>query len=117
MLAWTLIVVRQRCVAASVKQPERLEAAFARHLRNGRSEFTVLRAMVILGGLGMVVLFIDGVQRGDLLRIIIPVFVLVFVGPPAARLMFRRSAVARHERFLAGEISRSAWMSGKDESR
>lgn len=117
VLAWALIVARQRSLAASLDQPVALEAAFERHLRNGRSEFTVLRAMVILGGLGMVVLFIDGVQRGDPLRIIIPLCVLVFVGPPAARLLLRRSAVARHERFLAGEISRSAWMTGKDEAR
>jgi len=117
VLARALIVARRRSLVASLDQPVWLEAAFERHLRNGRLEFTVLRAMVILGGLGMVVLFIDGVGRVDPLRIIIPLCVLVFVGPPTARLLFRRSAVARHERFLAGEISRSAWMTGKDESR
>lgn len=116
-LALILLAAHQRRTNAAriaSGDPAAARAAFDAHLRQGRHERTIVQALGIVGGLGVVVVLIDAVLQGAHARAALFAFLLVMIvhavwnryGSPRAR--------RRHERLLTGDLDDTAWLTGKD---
>lgn len=118
VLGWLWVFVRQHTLAMAVSGDDVMtpEEAYRRHRGDGRTEFTILRALVLLGGLGFVILMVDSVLNADYLRALVALLVLVVLGPSVARRMFTRAGIDRQERFLA-EGTGGMWTRGGGEPR
>lgn len=109
-LAWYLMTARRRASAkAALAGRLPVEHAFAEHRRASVLEWVMLRAIIIVGGIGMAVLAIDGARSGDLSKLGVGVLNLLVFGPILWRRCFSVAGQRRHHAFIEGRVGASAW--------
>jgi hypothetical protein len=116
LILMLLTIHHRRAHAARIASgdPDTARAAFDAHLKTGRYERTVLQGVGIIVALGVCVGVIESLANAQYLRAAILSFLLVLVYHGIWNRYASPRARRRHERLLSGDLTDTAWLTGKD---